>query len=106
MIAERVKKYQEHIGKGIKFTGEPIDPEKLANLDEASRFSFEEYVQLLNLNSCAVANGLMSQEDGTYVYSLLGEGGPAKVNKAELSVRIVFLKLLEELLQLRMGGRI
>ena len=94
-IAERIEKYQDHIGRGVKFTGEPIDSKELEKMDEESRFSFEEYVKLLELNSHAIATGVMSQEDGTYVYSLLGEGGPEKVNKAELSVRVVLLRLLE-----------
>jgi len=73
----------------------------LTALDEINEFNMDEYFALQNHKTLAVAEGVLTLDEGMTVYSYMGEAGPEKVNKQSLAVRIVLTKLLAEFMGIK-----
>ena len=100
-LADRIKRYEKALNEGKMLNGEKADPEKIAKAEKQVIFYFDESIEFLALNSMAFAAGIISQEDSQLIYSLMGEGGEGKINKASLGTRMVLMQVFSELLALK-----
>ena len=70
---------------------------RLAEIGGSLNMEFSEYVRFQNLKSLAVANGILSIEEGNTVYRYLGETLEV-FNGQPVAIKAVLTKLFSELL--------
>ena len=72
-------------------------PEVLADLNRKFDMEFGEFCHLQEVKSLAVANGILTPEEGQYIYQQMGEQ-PSTFNGRPLPVKIAITKMMGELL--------
>ena len=80
-----------------------ITPEKLVELSSAMDMQLDEFVAFQELKSLAFAEGRLTYDEATYVFTLLGNT-PEQFNKQSLPVKLVLTQLLSELLNQRIAA--
>jgi hypothetical protein len=80
-----------------------LDEEAVARVEQSATLDFEELVQAQQTQSALFAAGLISQDVAQWVYRVAGGEIPSPSAFAEqpLAVRVTFIKLFEELLQMK-----
>ena len=93
----------EYVGKTEQRLLE-LDADALSRVEESATLDFEELVQAQQTQSALFASGLIPQDVATWVYRIAGGEIPSSAAFAEqpLAVRVTFIKLFQELLELKM----
>lgn len=71
--------------------------------DPATQLTLTEYCDFQELKTLAVANNVITLEEGQFVYRLLGES-LSTFHKQDLPTRIVLMKFYAQLIQLRQAN--
>lgn len=71
LVADRVR---QQLDTGRNFDGQPVDPERLEQLEEGLALTLVEYVAWQDLKSRAHLDGRLSLDEAQTIYAALGDG--------------------------------
>ena len=100
----------EYLDKMEKRMAE-LDPVAVTRLEETATLDYEELFAAQQTQSALFAAGLIPQDVAQWVYGIVGEvPSPERFAQQPLAVRVTFIKLFQELLEMKMklqqgGGR-
>ena len=96
IIGEYVAKVEQRLSE--------LDADALSRVEQSATLDFEELVQAQQTQSALFAAGLIPQDLAQWVYRVAGGEIPSPSAFAEqpLAVRVTFIKLFQELLELKM----
>lgn len=82
-----------------------LDAEAVSRVEQSATLDFEELVQAQQTQSVLSASGLIPQNVAQWVYPVAGGEtlSPSAFAEEHLTVRVTFIKLFEELLQMKIG---
>ena len=96
IIGEYVRKVEQRLSE--------LDADGLSRVEQSATLDFEELFAAQEAQSALFASGLIPQDVAQWVYQIAGGEIPSPAAFAEqpLAVRVTFLQLFQELLEMKM----